>query len=412
MKATWISKTCAVVGGLILSGPGLAVVRGATAPAAVAPNPNAAADYLAVQNLQPGHWYEVLNSRMSKVDPCPANDCPYSPSSGQNAVMNAWGGGAYDWVNDKLLIHGGGHTDYAGNEVYGFDIKTMAWERLTNPSTNLVKNALWFPDGTPNSSHGYDNLEYVPEINSFCVLGNGSRWENGSAGESTACLDIGTYRWSQKQNIPLTNGGSNAIGGKTAYDPVTKSVWRHHAGNYSFLHRYDWLPNTWQSYGGQFAESGTISIYTTAAIDPKRRLFVTVGGGEVQVWDMTKNPARGVVQTTTGATTIVNQGNPGLEYDPVIDKLVAWSGFADVYTLDTNTWAWKLVPPAATNTVIPTKAQNNGTYGRFRYIPNLNVYIVVNSNTENVYFYRMATGQGGGNPPPPPPQRPTGLRVR
>ncbi|MCI0667930.1 MAG: hypothetical protein L0Y43_07730, partial [Methylococcaceae bacterium] len=87
--------------------------------------------------------------------------------------------------------------------------------------------------------------------------------------------------------------------------------------------------------------------------------------------------------------------------DPVIDKLVAWAGGTDVYTLDTTTWVWTQVPLAASNTVIPTAAQANGTYGRFRYIPSRNLYIAVNAVNQDVYFFKLSgalgTGGGGGS---------------
>jgi hypothetical protein len=395
--------------------PGLSV---AGTPVATAPNPNAVADYAAVQNLKPGEWYEVQNSRLSLLDPCPSKTCVYNDPShtngtGQPAVMSAWSGGAYDWVHDIFLVHGGGHYDYAGNEVYAFDVKAMRWERLTNPSLPILgnplwDNALWWPDGTPNSAHTYDNLEYVPGLNALCEFAIGSRWSIGSGGPITACFDMSSYSWRAKRNVP-----QGAIGAKTAYDPVTDSVWRQGAGGGSYLHRYDSVQDLWQNYGNINTEpSGWISYNTTGAVDPKRRLFVAVGGGEVRAWDMTKNPTPGVQTTTFGDTAIVGRMNPGLEYDQVIDKLVAWAGGVDVYTLDTNTWVWKRVLPAATNTVVPTNQQAHGTYGRFRYVPSLNVYIAVNQTRENVYFYKMSAGNGGPSPLPSAPKSPTGLRVR
>jgi len=353
-------------------------------PAAVAPNPNYQTDLAAVANLLPGQWYEVPNSRLDDLDPCPARNCVYSAVGGLHASMGSWSGAAFDAVNGRLLVHGGGHNDYAGNEVYAFDIQLMRWERLRNPSTDLVANVPWWPDGTPNASHTYDLLEYVPSINALCVFGNGSMWSIGYGALSTACLDMGNYTWLQK--APPLQG---SIGGKTAYDPVTQSVWRQGAGGGSFLHRYDAGKNAWQAYGNQFSD-GWISYYSTGTIDPRRRLFITVGGGEVRSWDMSLNPSATVLRSTTGHTQIVAVSNPGLEYDPVVDRVVAWHGGADVHVLDTAAWTWTRLPPAAGNTVIPTAGQQYGTYGRFRYIASMNAYIALNDVTQNVYFYRLA----------------------
>ena len=48
-----------------------------------------------VEDLKPGEWYEVPNSHMSSVDPCPTRDCAWSAVEGQAAVTNDWSGGAY-----------------------------------------------------------------------------------------------------------------------------------------------------------------------------------------------------------------------------------------------------------------------------------------------------------------------------
>ena len=355
-------------------------------PAAVAPNPNWTNDLAAVNNLQPGQWYEVQNSKMSVLDPCPARNCSYSSVQGQKAIMNAWGGGAYDWVHDKLLIHGGGHNDYFGNEVYGFNTNLMQWERLTNPS--LLANgtstygAEWFADGTPGVNHTYDRLEYIPEINSFCRFGG------GYGNKGSACMRMDTFAWSQAPNV---DGEPTGI--KTGYDPVTHSVWFRPGGAHTYFYRYDSPTNTFVKNGS--LEGGWATYRSTGALDSVRRLFVTVGGGEVRIWDVSSNPVnRGKAITTTGDTAIIHTMNPGLEYDPVIGKIVAWAGGTDVYTLDTATWVWTKVPLSPSNTVIPTPPQANGTYGRFRYVPSKNVYIAVNDVAQNVFFFRLSAGTG------------------
>ncbi|MBN1377797.1 MAG: hypothetical protein JXA04_01025, partial [Gammaproteobacteria bacterium] len=63
-------------------------------------------------NLQPGQWYEVPNSKLQ-------NHFPGNPPpgyTGPQSVMAAWSGGAYDSSRDRLIVWGGGHEDYAGNE--------------------------------------------------------------------------------------------------------------------------------------------------------------------------------------------------------------------------------------------------------------------------------------------------------
>jgi len=53
---------------------------------------------------------------------------------------------------------------------------------------------------------------------------------------------------------------------------------------------------------------------------------------------------------------------------------------------------WTKVTPAVGNTVTPTGSAANGTYGRFRYVPSKDVFILVNSVDENVFVYRLNSG--------------------
>ena len=61
-----------------------------------------------LDSLPPGHWYEVPNSKLTSVNPCPDVFCPPGTIT---AVMKAWSGGAFDTTRDRLLVWGGGHRD-------------------------------------------------------------------------------------------------------------------------------------------------------------------------------------------------------------------------------------------------------------------------------------------------------------
>ncbi len=116
-----------------------------------------------IDDLQPGHWYEVPDSRLETVFPNPR------PPGDPRAVMNAWNGGAYDSKKDRLIVWGGGHADYSGNEVYVFDIKTLKWSRLTKPSLDVggsVSSGM-YPDGKPRAPHTYNSVEYIPDSGKF-----------------------------------------------------------------------------------------------------------------------------------------------------------------------------------------------------------------------------------------------------
>jgi hypothetical protein len=345
-----------------------------------------------IENLKPGEWYEVPNSHMSAMDPCPARTCGYSGSGGQQSVMAAWGSGAYDTKRDRLIVWGGGHVDYHGNEVYVFDLNTLQWQRLTNPSDPAAVDAPYASDGGPCARHTYNYIQYVPSIDRFCSFGGAGFSGSGNSGtDNVDAFNFTTNQWEKKGAMP---GVGNHIASISAVDGATGKVWVHGTYDNSKMAEWDPVTNTWTSRGLSNA-SGYMDIRFTAAIDPKREKMVAVGGGAVWVWDLLaagNTPVTAV--TTTGPQDMVTTDYCGLQYDPVSDKIVAWKGGSSVYTLDMDTKVWQKIAPVGTNTVTPTASAQAGTNGRFRYVPSKNVFVVVNSTNEDVFIYRLTAGTG------------------
>lgn len=356
-----------------------------------------------IEELKPGYWYEVPNSRIRDVLPNPIPPGATGPAS----VIVAWNSGAYDTKRDRLIVWGGGHGDYGGNEIYTFDINTLRWSRIWGPSPNIPPPpdscGETYSDGNPVSRHTYDGLEYLPNVDRFWTHGGSLYCGGGWGTRATWHFDFGGLRWTRRADHP----NDSDLGKVSTYDPTTGRVLVDGAGSsYSRLYEYDPVANAWIQRG-----LGAIGNYhQTATFDWKRKLFVRIGGGEVDVYDLSQS---GLVQprrvSTTGDTTMVNTAYPGITYDPVSDKIVAWHGGATVFTLNLDTWNWQRVSPAPTNTVIPTQAPWQGTYKRWRYVPSKNAFIGVNSIDENVWIYKLS----GDSAPVDsvPPAAPTNLRV-
>jgi hypothetical protein len=344
--------------------------------------------------LPPGHWLEVPNSNLSAVFPVP----PPPGATGPRSVMDAWSGAAYDTTRDRLIVWGGGHGDYSGNEVYAFDLATLSWQRLTEPSRDVGGNEAsgYYPDGLPRSRHTYNSLQYLGgAVDRFVAFGAAALYPGGST--TTPHVDsfnLDTNQW--ERTIPDIPDGGSLISSLSAYDSSTGHGWFHAVQGGAFLLEYDPTTNSWIPHGDRFSDV-PLDIYYTADVDPIRHKFVAIGNGRVYAWD-TNNPGTvsAVLLPTTGDTQILNAQAPGFVYDPVIDRFVAWQGGTDVYTLNMDTLVWTRVRPADDNTVIPTASNNTGTYGRFRYVPSQDVFIGVNRTGENVFIYRFPTDGGGG----------------
>jgi hypothetical protein len=299
-------------------------------------------------------------------------------------IVAAWGGGAYDSRRDRMIVWGGGHADYGGNEVYAFDLRTMTWLQLTEPSPPpFGQDPL--ADGNPVSRHTYDGVEYLAHRDALLGWG-GARSPDGNGTDLTWELDLDSLVWTNRAPGPPRYSSPYDFG--LAYDPVSGDVLLH---SHAQLSRYDPEANTWTSLMdfGYPPWTGVFDSWTTrtGAVDPVRRHFVTAGGGaRLLVYDIDAGEVlslEGPWSAVTGGEDVLARPAPGIDFDAAASQLVAWSGGAPI-ALDADAHAWTALsaegaPPAQTG---------NGTYGRWRYAARYNVFILVNDAAGDVAFYK------------------------
>ncbi len=339
--------------------------------------------------LPPGHWYEIKDSSV------------WTQLGVNPDVMGSWSGGIYDSKRERLVIWGGGHMNYDGNELYGFDFNTFSWSQLTpiTPRDQRTRSVDVYADGLPSSRHTYNGLQYIPTIDRFFSSG-GALYGSGGCSGGTWLYDFDAVpAGSGWQNIADDKGGCAMI---SAYDPITGYVW-YSAGRELFTFDPLNLSAPWT----RRLSNMVFDFYMSAAIDPTRRKLVLLGGTgyggvpKTVVYDITDPAAvTGGVASTRGATEIENSDAAGFEFDPVSDRFVAWNGGDQVYTLTPDTLNWSRMAPAATNLITPSAPAGMGTYGRFRYIPSKNVFVVVNDMEQNVFVYKLSEGSGSSRPFP------------
>jgi hypothetical protein len=360
-----------------------------------------------LDTLQPGHWYEVPNSKIRPYVPSPLPQGYSGPSS----ITVAWNGGFFDSVRNRYVVMGGGHGDYAGNEMYAFNLDTLQWSRLWGPTPNSQIPPIGsasvevYADGKPSSRHTYSGIQHLPNVDKYFVHG-GSLWGgSGGMGKTTWFFDPDQSMWTRQADISSCYG-SGAVP-FTAYDPNTGLVYAH---KYIRLCEYNPLTDTWRTRGG---DNKGASPSATAVFDPKRKQFCLIGGGSTQCYDMasTTTSIPLVKIATTGDKTCETASYPGVDYDPVSHRIVAWAGGADVYTLDLTTRVWTKLPASAGNTVTPTAPTHTGSHSRWRYIPSKNIFMIVNSIDQNVYVYKLSSGTGTPPPVTATPNMPTNLQI-
>jgi hypothetical protein len=350
-----------------------------------------------LDTLKPQEWFEVKDGRLSRIAyKWPEGVTNTANGIGFRAIVENWNGGAYDAARDRLLVWGGGHFAYAGNEIYAFDVSRLTWERASDPSlkvdTDYRAGDDAYEDGTPRSSHSYGTILHVPTIDRFCSFGTTANFPASRSGKTTWCFDFGTRRWERRPPVPSVGFGSSC-----AWDPVQSRVWCRMNGTHAALVEWDPTADAWQVRAAPLEQKQWAKH--SAAVDPVRRRYVAVGGGKLYVYDIGRGASAQRPIASTGPQDIVEAANPGFEYDPVIDRFVGWSSGPEVLTLDPDTYEWRRVPPAASSTVRPTAPARNGTFGRFRYVPSRNAYIVVNGVDEGVFLYRLSDLKRASVPP-------------
>lgn len=359
--------------------------------------------------LPSGTWYEAPDTKMRAV--CVPDSVGVRGIVGCTAVVTAWSGGAYDSKRHRLVLWGGGHGDYYGNELYGFELRSGKWSRVTEPTPpdktlpgrGIVDQDVLY-DGNPVSRHTYDGVEYIEHLDALFGQG-GSRANDGGGTSPTWLFDATKGKWST-----TAKDGPGGYTNAAAYDAARRQVLVRSGGR---LSAYDLDSNTWRAVVGfgytprwpRYEVSGD----KTAVFDPKRGLFWSVGSNDILVWDAaqeklvtedwvtvgggdyTNEPrVKGYPDQVfkSGGGDVYNAEAPGFDYDSATDSLVGWPNKGAPRILDLKTKTWSV----GNATGAPTSKTSGGTYGRFRYIPGYNVFVLVVSVDENVYFYKHSAG--------------------
>jgi hypothetical protein len=324
-------------------------------------------------------WHQIPNTQL-------APHCPSKPeiqgNTGCQSVIIAWNGGVADRKRDRLIIWGGGHSDYFGNEVYALDLRRSTMERLTDPSpvSNVNSCPEAYPDGRPSARHTYNGLVHVPEEDAMFSLG-GSKSNCGSMSNKIWKLNLSTLKWTLME--PHHGDSFRYEPGISAdYDPNTHAVF---FSDTEHFFRYDPTSNTVK----RLSELHGVDYHQTGVIDPERKIFIMIGYPH-QFWAIDIGPHSTYAiqdwsKQVRGCEPLLNVPAPGLAFDTVQHVIVGWAGGNSVYLFDLDRKSCTEKPfPGG-----PSKAQPKGSYGRFRYFPALGVFALVNDWNHDAYTLRL-----------------------
>jgi len=340
-------------------------------------------------------WFRVPNSKLRSV--CPPFGQNYDFPERCQDVIRGWSGGIADTARNRLIIWGGGHNGYYGNELYSFDLSSLKIKRLNDPSPITPCKAAT-SDGKANSRHTYGALAYIAHADRLFVFGGAWACPEGKVANDTWTLDLAALRWTR---MDPTKGGAprpSMSGAIAAYDIITRKVFLH---DRNALWSYDYDRNMYTLLNPN-AEN---TLHTNAVIDPKRRLFITFGDRRVTAYGIA--PGSDYKQQdwsaqVAGCAALADSSSPGLAYDAAQDRIVGWPNFGDtVYLFNPDS---KSCTPRTFTDGPPNSAHEdshpstNGTFGRFQYFPALDVFVVWNDWDIDVHTLRLAAPSAPRSP--------------
>lgn len=352
-----------------------------------------------------GVWTERASTNMESAAP---GTVPPPGGTAYRTIMTAWGGACLDTVNNQLLVCGGGHSDYSGNEIYKLPLATFVWALGRNPCSNAIIEAsggiessgyyatdaggLTADTQQPRSRHTYLNIQFVSGLGMVLFGGHGI-YPTGNSDNNVDIWAPGANTWSQQTGVTGVAHPKDITG----IDSSTGLIWSYGNVSNGFLKAYNPATGVQTDHGtsaqGNQALAGSPLDYQYmgGACVPGLWLY-GIGKGKVYRWDISSNAAgtlNAIEITTTGPQTAQDSaGAIGLCYHPN-GKLYAWLGGTAVYSLNVTTHAWAAVSIDVTNTVTPSAAQGNGTYGRFQYSSTSGFFVAVNATNQNVYTFKL-----------------------
>ena len=345
-----------------------------------APIPSGCDDPVLADALPEGPgWHELPGTMLEPH--CPPQVEEIFGTGGCRNVIEAWSGGVADTCRNRLLFWGGGHNDYYGNEMYALDLgdDPPAMKRLTDPSVPPAYCETVAPDGGPASRHTYNGQAYMGHIDSMFVVGGGIACPAGMETSDTWTLHAGDLSWTSWD--PAAGGPlANTFDGKmAAYDRQTQAVIVHDTFQFWSYVVED------NEYSPRVATDGFQSLYVTPALDPVRRILVSPGRGEIWRYLVDDDVMDDWTGQVTGCGGLLAAESPGFAYDDARQSFIGWGSGDSVYELDPDTMTCTELSFAGG----PGAPTDRGTFGRFRYFPQPDVFALVNRWGQNAYILRL-----------------------
>ena len=390
-----------------------------------------------------GGWIQASTSSWSNAWPTGSTAVPEGAGSNVLAVAIAWSSFAWDSRRDSLLLWGGGHANYKGNEMYVWDAGTGAWSRGSLPS-RLGANDFVVDNAAPQSAHTYDNNVYLPVNNMFLTFGGAAYnsggnfrtdiggvveragpwlWDptkadgnkvGGTTGSGYDASTPGGNMWINRAGSIVGTQGPSYVQGATAYrteiigGKATDVVYvtsDSQASGLPGLYRYvasdvrNGGTDTMQQVGADFSTGvyqGSATIDTTHNLYVRTAFNNVAGDPDFAVWDLTKSDATAprnnreipIRLALADGTAFKMSPNYGIDYDEANGNMLLWDGATggQVWEVEAGYAAdgsllstWLVKALPRTTATAPAGSFVSGVLGKWQYISELGAYMALDN---------------------------------
>jgi len=362
-------------------------------------------------------------------------------------IIAAWSSMTWDPNRHHLIIWGGGHANYAGNDVYRFDAADLRWHRASLPSAvraPFLDRRFFAWDGAlnaPISSHTYDNQEFLPQLDRFITFGGASYnagrifvlddgvtktgpylWDpsradanmvGGTDGSQVDRSVTGGRMWTNRNAIAVNGTGARRpdsfVNGTSAYvleQGVESILVTESPQNGGDLFRYQ-IPSLanpaldrWELIGPGLR---SYSDQGAGAYDPVRRLYLrTAKMGTsygIVMWNvatagLANNPIKFVPPNFNGQFVLSKLH--GMDFDSQRSVFVLWNGDGRIWYLKPpasgpafSATGWTVTEAPVSGTSSPALTAGTGVLGKWKYLASHDVMLGLGDGFEGqVWIYK------------------------
>ncbi len=343
-----------------------------------------------VADLAPGRWRELpgdpSTTYISKADALRISEGDPEAAErlwgwgGPKETFNAYSGAAFD--GRRLYFFGGGHHHYRGNDIKVYDLETLSWSRLYDPSPmttdTFTASKRFVPRFGPRAVHSYDSLVYTPRTRALYLFGSRARsiWK----------FDLSAFARSHDpwqawhpipwpRNLPRTDTSFQKVerlpdgrillivAGRgpraTVFDPLTETITPPQRSN------------------------GTVAVLTWR--DANERAY-SIRDDVIDEYDAHGRQTRAAV--TRLPPTIGDHANRiGIAYDKMHDRFVLWPGNRAIWVWRPTDDLWVKLENAAGQA--PETRQGEGVWSKWVYVASLDVFLGMADPDHSLWAYRV-----------------------